>query len=243
VQQAITQPTEKVEEYGQLQGFVPSWSIIQALPLVCLAFQNQMQVPSIFAELHPKIKTVRKMSMAIIASYCIIVPMYLATAFGGYYMFRSATTPDILDSPYDQNTMSVFVARLFVALVAILRVPVNHHTARSALFTLWESSSLTQPHSPTQKRQQIPERLWRMELLVFSLLMVLLASSIRSLAIGLDIMSATCAMAVMFFMPGLFLLSSQKSQCPRWSALARGFIAIGAVLSVVSAAAVVKESM
>merc|ERR1719161_2435003 len=73
VQQAITQQSEKVEEYGQLEGFVPSWSIIQALPLVCLAFQNQMQVPSIFAELHPNIKTVRKMSMAIIASYCIIV--------------------------------------------------------------------------------------------------------------------------------------------------------------------------
>eukprot|EP00746_Dinoflagellata_sp_MGD_P003554 gnl/MRDRNA2_/MRDRNA2_106896_c0_seq1.p1 gnl/MRDRNA2_/MRDRNA2_106896_c0~~gnl/MRDRNA2_/MRDRNA2_106896_c0_seq1.p1 ORF type:complete len:486 (+),score=75.53 gnl/MRDRNA2_/MRDRNA2_106896_c0_seq1:99-1556(+) len=242
VQQAFAQPTEKVEEYGQLEGFVASWSVIQALPLVCLAFQNQMQVPSIFAELHPSIKTVRTMSMAIIASYCIIIPMYVATAFGGYYMFRSATTPDILQSPYNQNAISVFVARLFVALVAILRVPVNHHTARSALFTLWESSSFTRPHTPT-KREEIPQNLWKMEVMMFSLLMVVLASWIRSLAVGLDIMSATCAMAVMFFMPGMFLLRGQGSESSRWSALARAFIGIGTVLSVVSAAAVVKESM
>jgi amino acid permease len=82
-----------------------------------------------------------------------------------------------------------------------------------------------------------------MEVLVFSLLMVVFASSIRSLAVGLDIMSATCAMAVMFFMPGLFLLKGQSSECPRWSALARAFMGIGAVLSVVSAADVVKETM
>lgn len=180
--------------------------------------------------------------MAIIASYCIITPMYVATALGGYYTFRSATTQDILQSPYNQSAISVFVARLFVALVAILRIPVKHHVARSALFSLWESSSFNRPHTPS-KRQEIPQSYWWMEVVVYSVLMVLIASCIRSLAVALDIMSATCAMAVMFFMPGLFLLKGQSSECPRWSALARAFMGIGIVLTVVSTGAVVKESM
>jgi amino acid permease len=238
VQQAIIHPTS-VEEYGPVEMVVPSWSMILALPCTCLAFQYQMQVPGIYEELHPSIKNVRTMSLAIFVAKCIIIPMYLATAFAGYYMFRSATPSDILEAPYDQSDISVFVARVFVALVAVLRVPVNHHTARSSIHTLWDAYQQSKPGIENESEAidtELPPTFFWAEVFTYTTLMVVLALVIRNLAVALDIMAVTGASAVMFFIPGLFFLKgkSYSEFSFGWQAVARGFMVLGAILSVVS---------
>jgi amino acid permease len=155
-------------------------------------------------------------------------------------MFRSQTPADILEGPYEQSATSIFVARLVNALVAILRVPVNHHTGRSSVYTLWESFSRKQPltSEPTE-----PTRCFLMvEVVTFAVLMVVLAMHIRSLAVALDIMSAACAMPVMFWMPGLFFLLKGQSHSLGWRVLAYVFMAIGVVLAAVSIGDVFKET-
>merc|ERR1719326_809158 len=73
------------------------------------------------------------------------MPLYLLTAFFGYYMFRAQTPADVLEGPYAQTESQIFAARMLLCLNAVFRVPVNHFTARSALFTLWQRFSSKQP--------------------------------------------------------------------------------------------------
>merc|ERR550537_1335616 len=93
IQYTVTSSPEEQEANGEVEYFPPSWaSLLLALPSACLSYQNQMQVPNIYAELRPELKNVKTMSKIIATSICcLILPMYLATAFAGYYMFRSQT--------------------------------------------------------------------------------------------------------------------------------------------------------
>jgi amino acid permease len=232
VQQVLSHSTEEQEaKYGPVTFFVPSISMCLALPSVCLAFQNQMQVPAIYAELRPEIKSVRNMAKIIIASKCIIIPMYVTTAFAGYYMFRTQTPPDVLDGAFAQSAVQIFVARLLLAFCAILRVPINHHTARSAVITLWKR--IKQPEA-SETAPEPPLSFFLVEVVVFSAIMITLAMMLTSLDVVLDIMSATCAMAVMFFMPGLFFLKGQKNITSGWRTLSYAFMVIGASMACVS---------
>jgi hypothetical protein len=81
--------------------------------------------------------------------------------------------------------------------------------------------------------------------LTFSVIMVMVGLGImlNSLPIVLDVMSATCAMAVMFFIPALFLLTVMKNSefYRRWEVLACVFIVFGASLAVVSLIDVVQS--
>eukprot|EP00747_Dinoflagellata_sp_TGD_P153674 gnl/TRDRNA2_/TRDRNA2_177417_c2_seq6.p1 gnl/TRDRNA2_/TRDRNA2_177417_c2~~gnl/TRDRNA2_/TRDRNA2_177417_c2_seq6.p1 ORF type:complete len:479 (+),score=68.06 gnl/TRDRNA2_/TRDRNA2_177417_c2_seq6:106-1542(+) len=239
VQQAMSYPSlDLQEEHGQIELFVPSWTMCLALPSICLAYQNQMQVPAIYAELRPELKTPRKMAWIIFASLCIIVPMFLATAFAGYYTFRSQTPADILQAPYDQSATCIFVARMLLAFCAILRVPINHFTARSATFTLWNTFCVKQTSSgeDANPSAEPPKSVVWAEVATYTMLMILLAMSITSLDVVLDLMSATCAMAVMFFVPGLFFLKrrSLSEVTLGWRLLALIFMVIGFCLAVVS---------
>eukprot|EP00747_Dinoflagellata_sp_TGD_P153668 gnl/TRDRNA2_/TRDRNA2_177417_c2_seq16.p1 gnl/TRDRNA2_/TRDRNA2_177417_c2~~gnl/TRDRNA2_/TRDRNA2_177417_c2_seq16.p1 ORF type:complete len:433 (+),score=58.39 gnl/TRDRNA2_/TRDRNA2_177417_c2_seq16:48-1301(+) len=239
VQQAMSSHSWDLEEkHGEVEFFVPSWTMCLALPSICLAYQNQMQVPAIYAELRPELKTPRKMAWIIFASKCIIVPMFLATAFAGYYTFRSQTPADILQAPYDQSATCIFVARMLLAFCAILRVPINHFTARSATFTLWNTFCVKQTSSgeDANPSAEPPKSVVWAEVATYTMLMILLAMSITSLDVVLDLMSATCAMAVMFFVPGLFFLKrrSLSEVTLGWRLLALIFMVIGFCLAVVS---------
>merc|ERR1739848_504051 len=101
--------------------------MLLAFPSMCLAFQYHMQVAQIYGELRPEIKTVRNMAWIVFAAKCLIVPIYLATAFAGYFMFRGYTPPDILAGPYAQSATGILLARLLVSLNAVLGVPLYHH--------------------------------------------------------------------------------------------------------------------
>jgi len=74
------------------------------------------------------------------------------------------------------------------------------------------------------------------EVLTFSFITVSLGMLLNDLSIVLDIMSATCAMAVMFFIPGLFLLKGMKQSeyYRQWKMLAYVFMAVGGSLALVS---------
>merc|ERR1719160_1857818 len=164
---------------------------------------------------------------------CLILPMYLATAIAGYYMFRSQTPPDVLVGPYAQTETQIFAARLLLCVNAIFRLPVNHFTARCALYTLWQRHSGNQF---SMNETTFSGSLFWVEVLTYSVIMAGLAMLLNSLDIVLDIMSGTCAMAVIFFIPALFLLKGMKGSkyAQWWQALAQIFIVIGAILAVVS---------
>jgi amino acid permease len=106
---------------------------------------------------------------------------------------------------------------------------VNHFTARSALFTLWERFG---GKKSSEEVTTFEGSLFWSEVSVFSGIMIVLACMLTSLDVVLDIMSATCAMAVMFFIPGLFLIKGKMSAS--WQVLAWSMIAVGASLAVVS---------
>jgi amino acid permease len=236
VQQTIVHPAEELEQdYGPIAYFPPSVaSLLLALPSSCLAYQNQMQVPNIYAELRPELKNVKKMSMIIATSIlCIILPMYLITAFAGYFMFRSQTPTDVLVGPYAPTETQIFAARLLLCVNAVFRVPVNHFTARSALYTLYTRYSGKQP---VAGETTFSGNVFWVEVLTYSAIMAGLGMLLKSLAIVLDIMSATCAMAVMFFIPGLFLIKGMKESQSygKWKALAYVFFCVGGSIAVVS---------
>lgn len=234
MQQTFVHSSSELEaDYGEVQYFPAPWSsLFLALPSSCLAYQNQMQVPNIYAELKPQLKNVKMMSLIIATSiFGLILPMYLATAFAGYYMFREQTPSDVLVGPYAQTETQIFAARLLLCANAVFRVPVNHFTARSALFTLWQRYTGKESSDTT-----FSGSVFWMEVLTYSAIMTGLGLALTDLTIVLDIMSATCAMAVMFFIPGLFLIKGMK-QSPNycsWSVLAYVFIAVGGFVAVVS---------
>lgn len=236
MQQTFAHSSAELEaDYGEVQYFPQPWSsLLLALPSSCLAYQNQMQVPNIYAELRPQLKTVRMMSLIIATSIlCLILPMYLATAFAGYYMFRTQTPSDILVGPYAETETQIFVARLLLCANAVFRIPVNHFTARSALFTLWQRYS---GKETSASDTTFSGSIFWAEVMTYSFIMAGLGMVLKSLAIVLDIMSATCAMAVMFFIPGLFLIKGMKhSEYYRvWQVMGLVFIAVGGFVAVVS---------
>jgi amino acid permease len=241
VQQTLAHSSSQLEkDYGEVQYFPSSWSsLLLALPSCCLAYQNQMQVPNVYAELKPELKNVRTMSKIIATSIvCLILPMYLATAIAGYFMFRSQTPPDVLIGPYAATETQIFVARLLLCANAVFRVPVNHFTARSALYTLYQRYSGKQSSETT-----FSGSLFWAELLSYSAIMIGLGLVLTSLDIVLDIMSATCAMAVMFFIPALFVLKGmgQSKDALKWQTLAQVMIIVGAGVAVVSLSDVIKS--
>jgi amino acid permease len=162
---------------------------------------------------------------------CIILPLYLTTAFAGYFMFRAQTPADVLEGPYAQTETQIFAARMLLCLNAVFRVPVNHFTARSALYTLYKRFSGVESDEPT-----FSGRLFWIEVLTFSSIMIGIGMMLKSLVVVLDIMSATCAMAVMFYIPGLFLFKCMKQSqyYGAWKCLACVFFIVGACLTVVS---------
>jgi amino acid permease len=242
VQQTLAHSSSDLEEkYGDVHFFPPAWStLLLALPSCCLAYQNQMQVPNIYAELRPELKNLKTMSMIIATSIvCLILPMYLGTAIAGYFMFREQTPSDVLVGPYAQTETQIFAARMLLCVNAVFRVPVNHFTARSAMYTLWQRySGKPFPESQTTFSGTV---FWA-EIFVYSCIMVGLGMVLNSLATVLDIMSATCAMAVMFFMPALFLFKGKSQfESKGWQYLASAFMVVGASVAVVSTYAVIES--
>jgi len=81
------------------------------------------------------------------------------------------------------------------------------------------------------------------EVVTYLVFMVILAMVLTSLDVVLDIMSATCAMAVMFILPGLFFLTGERlpQATYRWQVCACAFIVIGAAMAIVSAGDVVSK--
>jgi amino acid permease len=236
VQQTIAHSSSELEaDYGEVQYFPPSWSsLLLALPSCCLAYQNQMQVPNVYQELRPQLKTVRMMSLILATSiFGLILPMYLATSFAGYYMFRGQTPADVLVGPYASSETQIYVARLVLCANAVFRIPVNHFTARSALYTLWKRFSGKESEA---NETTFSGSLFWMEVLTYSAIMAVLGTMLNSLAIVLDIMSGTCAMTVMFFIPAMFLLTVMKHSAfyRGWQVLAYIFFAVGVSIAVVS---------
>jgi len=216
---------EKIEEeHGPIRFFIPSWSVLVAFPNVALSMQCQIQVPPIFNELRPELKTVRLMTGAIAVAYMIMMGLYVAIAFFGYYTFRGDTPPNILNAPYDQS-VDITIARVCLTVVAICSLPVNHFPVRSALHSLLQAF-------PSLSSPVISQKFFWGETLSFFVLMVVAAIGIPTLNVLNDIMGATAGMAVIFILPGLFLLKggSTSGITTGWRTMAIPFLVIGVVM-------------
>eukprot|EP00747_Dinoflagellata_sp_TGD_P200130 gnl/TRDRNA2_/TRDRNA2_73505_c1_seq1.p1 gnl/TRDRNA2_/TRDRNA2_73505_c1~~gnl/TRDRNA2_/TRDRNA2_73505_c1_seq1.p1 ORF type:complete len:342 (+),score=27.59 gnl/TRDRNA2_/TRDRNA2_73505_c1_seq1:33-1028(+) len=228
---------DKVEEPdtgntdGTVDVFVGSWSIFLALPNSCLSMQCQLQIPSIYSELRPELKTVRQMMGALCAAYGMMFTMYLTIAFFGYYTFRANTPRDIMEADYDKGSVDVLIGRACLSFVNICAMPMMHYPSRSALHTLWTSG-----HQPSDRT--IGRAFFWTETLSFFILMLVMGLLIPNLGIVNDILGAIGGMMIIFIMPGLLFLKGRWSlgdaAIPeKWHTRAVIFVSIGIAMAAV----------
>ena len=91
----------------------------------------------------------------------------------GLATFHRATRPNIMECDYVASDPPIIVARICLALTAVFSVPVNHHPAREAVWSVLSGGS----------RQEMPTRVFFGETIVFFGLALLLGMFIKELSV------------------------------------------------------------
>jgi len=126
--------------------------VATAIPLVCFAFQCQVNVPPIYGELKKELRTVAMFKKISICSYSICFLLYIPAGVFGYLYFGGATPSDILSRTtdgvgFDQSDGSILIARVCIMCAALSCYPLNHYPARAALYSLLFTKETT-PYRP-----------------------------------------------------------------------------------------------
>ena len=95
-------------------------------------------------------------------------------ALFGLATFRRATRPNIMECDYVASDPPIIVARICLALTAVFSVPVNHHPAREAVWSILSGGS----------REQMPSRVFFCETVAFFGLALLLGMFIKELSVA-----------------------------------------------------------
>lgn len=121
-----------------------------AIPLLCFAFQCQVNVPPIYAEMKKEIRTTEKFNKVAMGAYAICFCLYVPCGIGGYLFFGAFTPSDILKSNdlkpgqlpdgFDKDDVAVLIGRLCIMCAVMCCYPLNHYPARPALYSLIFSS-------------------------------------------------------------------------------------------------------
>jgi amino acid permease len=219
----------------------------RAVPLICLALQCHIQIPAIYAEVAPSLKSVAMMDRVIVAAVTICLALYIPTGFLGHAAFGVATPPDVLSANFQGPIAAVNVARLCLIITAASAIPLNHYPARSALhslcFAVCKSSadqvgSINAPRGARaeengsavghQRPEQMSASFAYTEAAIFYVLALACAVFVPDLSVCFDVMGACAGVAVIFFVPAC--LCWQEGQ--RWRASV--LICIGAAVAAAS---------
>jgi amino acid permease len=112
---------------GPLDAWGAWPSLVLAVPNVMLSLQAHIQIPSIYADMRPSLRSVNAMTAAAAAAYALIAALYGIIAVFGLLTFRRDTQPNIMECDYRAGDPSIVAARACLALTAVFSIPVNHH--------------------------------------------------------------------------------------------------------------------
>ena len=185
---------------GPLDAWGAWPSLVLAVPNVMLSLQAHIQIPSIYADMRPSLRSVNAMTAAAAAAYALIAALYGIIAVFGLLTFRRDTQPNIMECDYRAGDPSIVAARACLALTAVFSIPVNHHPARDAVWAMVSGGS----------KAPMPRTFFYGETAVFFLGALGLACAISELSTLNDLMGLTAGVAVIFLMPGLFLWSRSR---------------------------------
>lgn len=225
--EAAGDPERATADRGPAELAVWSWKAFIAVPNIFLSLQCQIQVPSIFAALRPELKTTRTMTSVIASSHVVIFTCYLLTAFFGYYTFRAQTPTNIMSADYDQSSAPILIARVFLAVVAICSIPINHFPARSALHELLGLCRGEEDGAAREAPGQMSRRFILLETSIWFVLMLAMGITIPNLDVLNDILGTTAGVSVIFLLPGLLIFA-------RSPACGASILALGVIAFVVS---------
>lgn len=196
------EPAETTQR-GRLDSWGPWPSALLAVPNIFVSLQSHIQVPSIFADLPREPTRVRRMELAMAVAYMLIFVLYSTVATFGLMTFHRMTLPNIMECGYDAGSVQIIAARLCLAVTAIFSVPVNHYPAREALWSLASSGD--------KARGVMPRRFLLGETFVFFAFAVVCACVIEELSTVNDLLALSAGVAVIFVLPGMFLLAPEAS--------------------------------
>jgi len=207
--------------------------VANAVPLLCFAFQCQVNVPPIYSEMKKELRTVASFNKVSVAAYALCFAIYLPCGICGYMYFGDLTQSDILKSGtvnargfsngFAQDDVAVLLGRVCIMCAVLCCYPLNHYPARFAIYSLLYSSekqavvrprdALTTPElssaaSPTSHPLHDTARWHRyfyIETSAYVLLTYIIAVLVKDLSYIMDICGSTCATVVIFIIPSQFL--------------------------------------
>jgi amino acid permease len=177
--------------------FSASWDICLSIPIIMFAFTNQVNVFSIFTELHRP--NLRRMKRVVSGSTLITFGLYFLIGIFGFLQNVKNTRPDILDN-YDITQPEIAIAQIAVGITVILAFPINVFPLR---FTI---DALLFPNSSPSKCGIIT----RTTILVS--IATAMALCIPKIDIVFALIGSFCSSLVCFILPGLFYLKINEAR-------------------------------
>eukprot|EP01063_Lacrimia_lanifica_P036900 TRINITY_DN7437_c0_g1_i1.p1 TRINITY_DN7437_c0_g1~~TRINITY_DN7437_c0_g1_i1.p1 ORF type:complete len:486 (+),score=114.23 TRINITY_DN7437_c0_g1_i1:65-1522(+) len=225
---------------GDVDWSVPSvYKWLWAIPNIALSLQCHIQVPGIYSELAPDMRTPETFSKVLATAYTLCISLYALCAFFGYFRFREHTPPDIMEAGYDVTSPLIIIARVCLMITAVCAVPINHHPCRAALRDMIvgkkapvDDDGEDESRAAVRRRRMsskggvsiasavddgelLPrDTFYYAEISIVWVSLMLLAMVVPDLATLNAIMGFTCGVSVMFIFPGLFLAYIAPSKDP-----------------------------
>eukprot|EP00924_Labyrinthula_sp_SR-Ha-C_P014906 snap_masked-scaffold_9-processed-gene-1.30-mRNA-1 protein AED:0.12 eAED:1.00 QI:0/0/0/1/1/1/3/0/432 len=112
-----------------INWFDLSFDIFTAAPIINVAFVCHYNVPKYYQELHPKIRSIKNFSKAVVCSYVLTFFAYFFIALFGYLSFGDFTQGDILKNFSDDDKYAI-LARFCLALVVLFTYPFAFNALR-----------------------------------------------------------------------------------------------------------------
>jgi len=174
-----------------IESFKWDSSYLNAFPFFTFAYQCHPQIPPIYDELQDK--SVRKMSIIILAAMIVESFIYISIGILGYIAFGLDTKANIIDN-YASDDIPMTIVRATMIIHFLSAIPINFLPIRIHFYQFVNISKLEQ------------EKTWVHVLTTFGLLfvIVLLAIVAPGASVFFSLVGSTCGVVIIFVFPGLF---------------------------------------
>jgi amino acid permease len=180
-----------------------------AVPIFCFALNSHVMVPSVYAELQPRLKRPKTFSLATLCAYAIVLLIYVPAAGFGYIVCGSLTPDEILKQQpaghrcfADGDTL-IQACRGVIAIAGFCCYPLNHFPGRSAVFNILFKDAEAPPSTAVFNLEGV---LWVAATTTFAIL-------VPQIHVVFDLLGATCASTLMFIFPALIWWRLGRGSC------------------------------
>lgn len=231
--------------------------VATAVPIICFAFQCQINVPPIYAEMKKDIRNASVFRRVAAYAYAICLVLYVPCGVTGYLYFGQLTQSDILKGntmkPGERpngfdTTAPMLIARVCIMMAVICCYPLNHYPARCALYSLLfgdeaefrPRGSMTTPELPrgadkeSHPTHDTPRwnRYFYIETTLWVAINFIIAVVVTDLSYIMDICGSICATIVIFIIPAQFLRVASEGSTP-YTLLSHAILVLGVTIMVV----------